>query len=131
MSVDFESFNREFFESVEGSQEIHWFNKKGVWSLNEYVNAEIYVITNGVHGTYRGFSVSIIHKTNGCITSHVFLFDEYMKKRDDERNDYNGGFSIVEDCCRQGTADWYIARPSVREVEAMAHQINVYLNFWR
>ena len=57
--LDWEGFNVRFFNS---NKAITWYNRKGVIKLNDKVNAEITLVTNGHSGTYQGYNVNIINK---------------------------------------------------------------------
>jgi hypothetical protein len=121
MTLNYCEFNHDFFLK----EDITWYNRKGVFKLNEE--------TNGVQKTYKGYLVSIIHKANGKIDSEYFDFDAYMSKdnRIDDRSDYKGGFSIIEHCCtREGIPSWYIAKPHNEDINYMRNMIFHYITRW-
>lgn len=128
MTLNYCAFNFDFFLS----DGIKWYNRKGVLSLNQETNATIELVSNGVHKTYKGYLVSIIHKENGKIDSEYFDFDAYMSQdnRIDERMDYKGGFSIHESTC-EGYPRWYIAEPNPADITYMRNMIFNYVNHWR
>lgn len=130
--VNYEKFNVSFFQGVRGSKKIKWFHRTGLLELVENRIAEITLVTNGTVDTYRGYSVKIVNKVTGQITSQTFYFDDYMKERKDGRRDFKGGFSIVHHCCeRDGVADWYIAEPTYDEINKMGTAILKFIEIYK
>ncbi|WP_209124496.1 hypothetical protein [Alkalihalobacillus sp. BA299] len=130
MTLNYCEFNHDFFLN----ENISWYNRKGVYKLDDEINVTIELVTNGVHKTYKGYLVSIIHKTNGKIDSEYFDFDAYMsiENRIDDRSDYPGGFSIVQHvCAREGIPKWYIAKPHNEDINYMGNMIFHYIERWR
>jgi len=130
MTLNYSEFNHDFFLK----EDICWYNRKGVYTLDDEINVTIELISNGVHKTYKGYLVSIIHKTNGKIDSEYFDFDAYMSQdnRIDDRSDYKGGFSIHESSCvHEGFPRWYIAKPHNQDITYMGNMIFHYIFRWR
>lgn len=130
MTLNYCEFNFDFFLS----DDIKWYSRKGIFSLNHETNATIELVSNGVHKTYKGYLVSIIHKENGKIDSEYFDFDAYLSQgnRIDQRLDFTGGFSIVEHTCeRDGRPNWYIVIPHPDDIAYMRNMIFHYINHWR
>jgi len=122
---DFKIFNEKFFNTAKEQKAsllsfLTWYDKKGVIQLGNDKVAEIVISTHGVSGEYSCYIVTIINKNSGPITSHTFLFNDYLKTRTDSRiSDYSGNFKIVDHC----GIDWYIAIPKDSEVKNMANTI--------
>ena len=118
-----EKFNKEFFKT---EKNIEWFGEKGISKRNENINATITIVTHGHSDQYEGYKVEIIHKNNGKIDSHYFPFNDYLKTRIDDRNDYKGKFEVSKHCGKC----WYIAIPKPKEVDEMVKIIFKYIKNW-
>lgn len=128
IKVDFEEFNKNFFRKY--TDKTNHFDRKIVVKLNKILNATITLEIKNTSGHYAGYLVKIIHKTNGVIDSKFFHFDDYLTKRVDNRSDYKNGFVIIESCCKQSFAKWYIAVPNDEEILKMAETIWSYIELW-
>lgn len=118
MKTDFQIFNEKFFGKL--SEQIAWYDKKGVIQLGNNKIAEIIISINGVSGEYSCYVVNIVNKNSGLISSHTFKFNDYLKTRIDSRTDIkNQKFCIIDHC----GINWYIAIPKTSEIKNMADTI--------
>jgi hypothetical protein len=113
-----------FFKS-EKLLDIAWFDKEGVIKLNKDTNATV-TLYSANNTMYSGYLVNIVNKHTGVIDGHLFKFDDYLKNRVDERNDYDGGFCVEINSCK-----WYVALPSEQDINDMCVEIMSYIDLWR
>lgn len=126
----FKEFNQRFFSKNakdKVANRIKWFDDFGVLPLNDKVNAEIILSTNGTSQQYEGYVVKIVHKDKGVLSSKYFDFNVYMTKRIDDRQREKLSFKILSYVCN----DWYIAIPDKSEVDKMTKEILDFINLWR
>jgi hypothetical protein len=137
----FEEFNRRFFETLsiidvhysdnsKSSQVagIHYFNKKVVVNnIRPDVNAEIVLEIDGMGGQYEGYTVSILHKTNGKIVSGWFGFNDYLEIEKKDLRNGNRGLCIIEHVGK----DWYIEKPTEASVKKMVKAITEYISLYK
>jgi hypothetical protein len=55
-----------------------WFDKTGVCTLDADRRVRLDLCTNGTHGQWEGFELTILSKTRGNLTSKRFWFQEYL-----------------------------------------------------
>lgn len=121
--MNFKKFNESVFSGISG---IQWFDRLGIYKIDENKNAEIRLTNTHIVDNYDCYEVSIKHKDNGRITTHRFMFNDYLdpKGRIDNRHDYKGNFHVWE------KAEWYIAIPSKNNISkltsAIMHFIETY-----
>lgn len=124
--MKFEQFNKTIFQD----KEIKWFDNTGVIKLDDNRRAEIKLSTSNVANNYTKYNVQIIHKENGKVTSKDFQFSDYMDQKDriDNRKDYDGKFYAWYN---EGSIDWYIARPSKRNIDKLTRAIMEYIDLYK
>lgn len=122
---DFKSFNSRVFSDCN----IKWFDRMGVYTIDDNRRAEIETVTSGTRGTYDAYEVRIIHKENGIITHHKFPMNTYMGPNDrvDNRRDCSENFKIIEHC----GIDWYISRPSNDATKRLRNAILDFIEIYK
>jgi len=138
--ITYELFNKYFFPT----QEIKWFNRKGLYSLDKTRVVDITLVTGRYSGQYECYKVKIINKSEGEIASNFFSFNEYLTASDriDDRKDRTdkyhsmGEYHIVEDCLKieeikEGSDYWYMSIPSRNAIDRMVAKIYDYINSFK
>lgn len=134
--VDYGTFNEEFFRKALESfpKDIVWFNRKGVLKMDDFRRAEITLVTNGTYNSYAGYSVDIIHKERGKITTHTFLFGDYFddsRRIDSLTNEKIPPHINGSTCNRSGVAEWYINQPHPDEINKLAKRILQFIEMYQ
>jgi len=86
-------------------------------------------VTCPTEGHYVSLRVEVVGTKAGPIDSSLFLFDDFLRSRKDDRKDYpgrSGGrtFQVISSC----GWGWYIAEP--KSVEPLVHAVNEYIEFF-
>ena len=122
--MDFTKFNETFFR--DSGMDIRWFNDTGLVKLSNGLMAEIRISRKGTSGQYEQYIVSIQNK-EGEVASKRFVFTDYLGG---DNNSCTNQMCIIDHCCRDGIADWYIQKPSRGRVELMANEIAGYISLY-
>jgi hypothetical protein len=115
--VKFGAFNESIFENT--NLKITWFDHRGLVKLKNKLIATITISTHGTSGHYVGYKVTILNKEKE-IVNHFFDFSIYLDKN----------IEIIDYCCQDGYAKWYIKEPSEKDIDKMAKQIEKFINFY-
>lgn len=80
-------------------------------------------------GHYVSLKVEVVNTKTGPVDSSLFLFDNFLRVRKDDRKDYPGrcggrAFQVISSCGWK----WYIAEP--KSVEPLVHAVNEYVGFF-
>ena len=106
-----------------------WYDLVGLATMDKGLIARLEVTTIGTYDIYVGLRLTIVSKSTGEIDMKLFRFDDYLSMnpndRSDGRSDYKTGFHAW---AREGTFDWYIARPKTLEPFLLA--IRSYIETW-
>jgi len=76
-------------------------------------------------GTYVGLEASIVNIRTGLIDRQLFLFEDLLDERKDEKRDYKGGFCVVAHCGWK----WYIAVP--KSTNRLTSAVMTYVNMFK
>lgn len=93
------------------AKDLKFFGKKAIYTIDAMNVAEISIGTCGTSGHYPQLVVKIQHKENGEIARNGFIFEEYLERKDgnknttDVQNMYLWGYNPKEGF------DWYIVYP--------------------
>ena len=127
MLEKYSQFCQKFFQDSKTT----WFEKKGVKKLDELKNVEFTLVSQGTFGQYEGFTVRVVSKEIGELTSHFFAFNAYLTKKPTSRDDINPGFKIIDHCFKPNENGWYITEPTEASVKEMVKQMNVFAELYR
>lgn len=127
--MDLKIFNERFFEidSNDKDYEINWFNDFGVIQLNNKINIEISLDDSKTVKSYDGYRIKIVHKDKGILSDKLFLFNDYMIKRIDDRQEIEQTFEVKANISN----DWYIAIPDNNEIKKMKELIISFISMWK
>jgi hypothetical protein len=116
-------------EGIFKNNDIKWFDKMGIFPIDENRLAEIRLSTSGTADHYTKYQVEIINKFNGRISIHDFDFRNYLDKDDraDSRKDYKGGFHIWD----SDNINWYIAIPTEKNLKKLTTAIMEYIEMYK
>ncbi len=84
--------------------------------------------------TFGAFRVDIISRVNGKLDSLTFEFNDILdpKDRDDSRPDQKGFHAWSSSSGPDSKAlDWYIAKPSPKNIKHFVATVNEYLTMWQ
>jgi len=119
-----------FCQSFPWKLKIKWQDLEGIVTLDADRRAVIELSERNNHTPYAdhfvSFLVKIVSKTNGTITSKLFLFSDYLdiRKRVDARPDFKtNGFHAWH-----GT-EWYIAIP--KDTTPLVEAIENWIEAWK
>ena len=118
-----------FAQSFPWQIAIKWFDREGLYRLNEDLMAHVKFDTDGTHDHYPGFRVRIVSVEGGELISKFFYFDDYLHERQDTRTDYGKGGGTVFQVIGSIAWDWYIARP--RYVAPFVKAVTDFILEWR
>lgn len=128
-----EAFCRRILE--QSTHGITWLGMDGYVQLDDDRRAHVVLATDNPYaryptaGDYTSIVVSIVSKTRGLIQRKVFVFDDYLHERKDDRTDYpiagNTTFQVVDHC----GWDWYIAVPT--STTPLVQAIDTFLDMFR
>ena len=103
MKTFFKEFNQNFFSS---SKYIKWFDKEGVYILDENRVVRITLEDSGTKGIFNGYLVEIINKNEGLIVRKFFRFEHYLTMIHRPNTEHYYHVWLNND-----KLDWYISRP--------------------
>lgn len=103
MSNVFNIFNEKFFKS---RPEIKWFDKDGVYKIDEDRVVVITIDDKDYTDHFGGYLVKVINKMNGTIVSKWFPFKYYLTMIHRE-----GDAEYFYALYTKDKFDWYISRP--------------------
>ena len=100
-----------FVQSLAWSIPITWFDRQGLYRLDDDRAAVLTLEIQSTIGSYSGFQVEIVSKIRGRLFQKYFDFNDYLHsgQRSDNRSDYEGGFVVHAESCDW---NWYIAIPT-------------------
>lgn len=113
---------------------VRWHGDVGYVELGSASGALARIELSDRHtvGTFTGFRVDIISRTQGKLDTLFFDFNEHMDpgQRDDNRLDHKGfhGWSSGREA---KSIAWYIATPTLKNIKAFTAAVNEYLAMWQ
>jgi hypothetical protein len=114
---------------------VRWTGKVGYLELGTISGAiaRIELSDWGSQGTYMGFRVDVISRVNGKLDSMQFEFNDILdpKDRTDGREKDHASFHGWSSGSGKSEIDWYIAKPSPKNVKHFVAAVNEYLTMWR
>lgn len=114
--------------------EVKWTGNVGYVELGSVAGAlaRIELSDWGCQGTYTGFRVDIISRVNGKLDSLQFEFNDILdpKDRTDGREKDHSSFHGWSSSGKKDI-DWYIAKPSEKNIKHFVAAVNEYLKMWQ
>jgi len=125
-SNTFAQFVDMFFEGHPFFKNSKIFNKKLTLSVRDRKVVEIVLSTNGTHGEYVGFKLSIIKIDTGVIATEWFGFKDYLVAHYRVASEMHPYPKIIEHC---GT-DWYMNGADPKDITYMLDKMKDYINLY-
>ena len=95
--------------------------KMMISKIGEDLRAKVEFVTAGVANNYAGLKTSIINRKEGIVDSHTLMFYEVMGLK-------KGNKPHVWES--DGKADWFVYKPSMSEIEAVASKVEDYISMY-
>ncbi len=108
-------------------KDLKFFGAKALYAMNDMNIAEISFSTGGTCDRYMQLKVSIQNKTSGAIAENIFVFEDYLLRREDT-SDSNVPYMFIWDDKSRHECGWYIVHPKSTEpiVVAIFEYIKMY-----
>ncbi len=105
---DWANFNKRVLSGKQGKK-IQWFDRMGLYKLDEERNVEIKLSEGGTSRHYTNYNVRIYNRLTGVVIStKAFNFGAYLEC--EPTSTRNGTYKNLE-IISYVSLDWYIARP--------------------
>lgn len=101
-----------------------WFDSTGICKMPQDRVARLELVERGISQHFPGFELTILSKHSGEIDQKFFLFDAYLTERMDGRErEYETRFEVISHVAW----DWYICRPTKRQLAEYVGAIERYI----
>ena len=106
-------------------------NKTVLVPVDDDRNASIELVTDGTHKKWEGFTVTIIHKMNGRITSQYFPFQDYLIEDKTKPHPCSDARWYVWNQISENKYGFYGKQPTQESLIDMRLAIITYINLWK